>query len=179
MVPGQKEALNNWLYCAQMSNKNKDYDEAIVSYKKLMVYNPENMDLQLQLAGVYENKKQYDTVVTMMNALIAKDAQNAAAYSKLGEIYGKIYNQIDKSLGFLLKAYSISPSDASTLENIGIAYGIKKDYRKSIEFFMKSLEVRPENAQVYMNMGGTYINMGDKAKAQKCFEKAAEINSVK
>jgi protein O-mannosyl-transferase len=177
--PGQKDALNNWLYCAQMSNKNKDYDEAITSYNKLITYNPNNKDLQFQLAGVYENKKQYDTVVAMMNALIAKDSQNAAAYSKLGEVYGKVFNQIDKSLEFLLKAYSISPSDASNLENIGIAYGIKGNFEKSLEFFAKALEVKPDNAQIYMNMSGTYMSLGNKAKAQECLEKAAKLNSSK
>lgn len=177
--PGQKEALNNWLYCAQMSNKKKDYDEAIISYKKLITYNSQNNDLQIQLAGVYENKKQYDTVINMMNALLAMDTNNAAAYSKLGQLYGKVFNQIDKSLEFLLKAYSISSIDASNLENIGIAYGIKGNYEKSIEFFTKALEAKPDNAQIYMNMSRTYMNIGNKAKAQECLEKAAKLNTAK
>ncbi len=175
IIPGQKEALNNWLYCAQMSSKNSDYKEAITSYSKLITYSPKNLDLQLQLAGVYEKMKAYDTVIVIMEGLIKTDSTYAAAYAKLGEIYGKIFNKIDISLEYLLKAYTVSPTDASNLENIGIAYGMKGENQKSIDFFTKALAVNPDNEKVYLNMSGTYKNMGNISKAEECVKKAIEI----
>ena len=173
--PGQKEALNNWLYCAQMSAKNKDYSEALISYRKLISYQPANNDLYVQLAGVYENENQIDSVLNIMNRLLVKDSMYAPALSKKGEVYGKYLNNIDKSIEYLVKAYAVSPNDASLLENIGVAYGIKKDYEKSIEFFNKAIAVKPDNPQTYANLAGSYLNMGNKKKAAECQAKVAEL----
>jgi len=175
ITPGQKEALNNWLYCAQMSAKNNDYDEAIISYTKLIEHQPAKQDLVMSLAGVYESKNRIDTVINIMNRLLVKDPKNAAALSKLGEMYGKYLKDINKSMEYLLKAFAITPSDVSLLENIGVAYGIQKDYDKSIEFFKKALAVNPEKASLYLNMAGSLAGKGDMKKAAECKAKAAEL----
>jgi len=175
LSPGHKEALNNWLYCAQVSNKNKDYTEALESYKKLIIYQPTNNDLYVGLAAVYENRMQLDSVIYIMNLLLEKNPKYAPAYSKIGEVYGKYYNNLNKSIEFMMKAYAISPNDASLLENLGVAYGLKKDFLKSIEFFKKSIEIKPENPQTYLNLAGSYQNIGDKEKANQCYQKALQL----
>jgi tetratricopeptide (TPR) repeat protein len=176
--PGQKEALNNWLYCAQVSAKNKDYNEALISYRKLITYQPDNKDLYFGLAGVYESEFQIDSVLNIMNRLLVKQPASAPALSKIGEMYGKYLGNIDKSIEYLMKAYAISPTDASLLENIGVAYGLKKDFEKSIEFFNKALVAKPDNPQVYMNLAGSYLNLGDKQKAEQCKAKAMELQKA-
>ena len=173
--PGHKEALNNWLYCAQVSAKNKYYSEAEVSYRKLIQYEPDNVDLYLGLSGVYENVARIDSVVALMNRVLVKQPNSAAALSKLGEMYGKYYNNLDISIEYLMKAYAISPTDASLLENLGVAYGLKKDFPKSIDFFNKAITAKPDNPQLYMNLAGSYANLGDKQKAAECKAKAIEL----
>ncbi|HNW98133.1 MAG TPA: tetratricopeptide repeat protein [Bacteroidales bacterium] len=173
--PTQKEALNNWLYCAQQSAKNKDYAEAVESYKGLLQYKKLDDDLYIQIATVYEDAGKTDSAIATLDTLILRNPQYAPAYSKMGEIYGKVLNNIDKSLEYLLKAYSIKADDASLLENLGIAYGIKKDYAQSILYFEKALVVSPDNYRIYSNMSGTYHNMGNDAKAKECLQKAAEL----
>lgn len=113
-----------------------------------------------------------------MRGLLKENPQSAPALSKIGEIYGKYLNNIDSSIVYLTKAYEISPTDASLLENIGVAYGIKKNFAKSIEFFKKAIEVKPDNPQTYMNLAGSYLNIGDKINAAKCQQKANELNAA-
>jgi Flp pilus assembly protein TadD len=74
-----------------------------------------------------------------------------------------------------MKAYAISPTDASLLENLGVAYGLKKDFPKSIDFFNKAITAKPDNPQLYMNLAGSYANLGDKQKAAECKAKAIEL----
>lgn len=175
--PSQNEALNNWLYCAQMSVKNKDYNEAAISYEELIRYKSDNTDLYIQLANVYENQGKTDSAIAVLDTVLKKNPQYAPALSKMGEIYGKILNDIDTSLEYLLKAYAISPTDASLLENLGIAYGIKKNFEKSIAFFEKAIEADPDKVSIYTNLSGTYNIMGNTEKANECLIKAAEIQS--
>ena len=61
------------------------------------------------------------------------------------------------------------------MENLGVAYGIKKDYVKSIEFFNKVLAIKPDNAETYMNLAGSYFNLGNKQKAAECKTKATQL----
>lgn len=173
--PGNTTATTNWLYCAQKSTKNKDYKEAAESYRKLITYQPGNNDLYVQLAGVYEETGQLDSALALMDRRLAKDPKNAAVMSKLGEIYGKYLNNLDKSLEYLLAAYAITPNDASLLENLGVAYGIKGNFIKSIEYFKKAIAVKPDNAQTYTNLAGSYRNIGDKKNEAECLAKAEEL----
>ena len=177
--PGQKDALNNWLYCAQICAKNKNYDEAIASYRKLITYQPASRDLYIGLSGVFESKLQIDSVLNIMNRLLSADPNYAPALSKLGEMYGKYLNNLDKSIEYMMKAYAITPNDASILENLGVAYGIKKDFKKSIEYFNKSLQIKPDNPQTYLNLSGSYFNSGNKQKAAECQAKANELMKEK
>jgi len=173
--PGQKEALNNWLYCAQVCTKNKDYDEAIISYRKLISYQPGNKDLYFALSGVFESKMQIDSAIGLMNQLISENPNYAKALSKLGEMYGKYLNNIDKSIEYMLKAYSISPDDATLLENLGVAFGFKKDFKRSIEFFKKAIVIKPDEPQIYVNLANSYLNLGNKQKADEYRAKAKEL----
>ena len=66
-------------------------------------------------------------------------------------------------------------TNASLLENIGVAYGLKKDFPRSIEFFNKAITAKPDNPQLYMNLAGSYANLGDKQKAEQCKAKAIEL----
>jgi protein O-mannosyl-transferase len=175
----QSEALNNWLYCAQQSSKNKDYMEAEISYKELIKYQKANDDLYVQLATVYETDKKTDSAIAMLDTVLKKNPKYAPALSKMGEIYGKVLNNIDKSLEYMLKAYAISPTDASLLENLGIAYGIKKDFEQSIAFFEKAIAADPDNPAIYTNMYSTYSIMGNKDKAAECLKKATELQNKK
>lgn len=173
--PSQEEALTSWLYCAQKSAIDSDYTEAVASYKGLIEHQKNKEDLYVRLAAVYESAKKIDSAIAVLDTLLKKNPKSAAALSKKGEIYGKVLNNIDKSLEYLLKSYAISPTDASLLENLGIAYGIKKNYEKSIEFFEKALKEDPDDPAIYTNMSSTYNIMGNKTKAAECLLKAAEI----
>lgn len=174
--PGQstmEEALANWLYCAQMSAKDSDYVEAAASYRALMKYQKNKEELYTQLAGVYESAGKIDSALATLDTVLKKNPDNEDALNKKGEIYGKYLNNIDKSLEFLLKAYAVSPTDASLLENLGIAYGIKKNYENSIAYFEKAIKADSDNPSIYNNMSKTYFYMGNTAKATECIQKAA------
>jgi len=178
-TPYQKDAINNLLYCAQKTFINKDYDESIFLYRKLIFFQPKNNDLYIPLALVYERKNQIDSVLKITNSLLIKDPSNVAALSNMGEVYGKYLKNYDKSLDYLLKAYSISPNDASLLENLGVVYGMKNNFQKSVEYFNKAITIKPDNPQIYMNMAGSYLNMGNTQKANECKVRAVELLKVK
>lgn len=163
--PTHKDALNNLLYVAQKSNDNGFLNESMIAYKTLINYQPDSLLLYTQLADVFEKENKVDSAIYWCNMALKKNARFGTGYTKLGEIYGKMLNDINTSISFLLKAYEINPKDVSTLENLGVAYGIKSDFQKSIQFFEAAIKITPDNPQLYTNLAGTYMNMGNKTKA--------------
>ena len=172
-----KDALNNMLYVAQTTAKNKDYPVAIKSYKTLIRLVPKNFDYQYDLASIYLDLNKVDTSIIILNNILAADSNFYKAYSKLGEIYGKYLKDIDVSYYYLLLAYEINPNDVSTLENLGIVHGMKGNYQKSLEHFDMALKFEPNNFRIYVNIGSTYQNMGKLNKAKEYFAKAEELKS--
>ncbi len=183
MSPGYKDAMTNLLATAENASKTGHYNESINTYKILIKNKPQYFDYHCRLAEVYTKVNRVDTSITILNNVIISKSDFIPAYNKLAEIYGRILNNIpgslDKSLEILLKAYSIDPKDASTLENLGIVYGVKKDYENSVKFFSKALEIKPDNAGVYNNLASTYKTMGQMAKAEECLNKAKELQVKK
>ncbi|NVO02316.1 MAG: DUF1736 domain-containing protein [Bacteroidetes bacterium] len=176
IAPLHKDALNNFLYAAQNATKQGYHTIAIKCYKSLIGFQPNNWDYYYQLAGVYEKQNKIDSIFSTLNYVIEKNPKYAPAYSKLGEIYGKHLNDLDKSISYLKTANELDPSDPSACENLGIAYGIKKDWGKSLFYFEKAYDLKPDSPQLLINIAGTYSNMGNKAKANELTLKAQELS---
>ena len=176
---GMKDALNNLLYLAQVNSKNKDYEESAICYRKLIVFQPSNLEFYVDLAGTFEERDQIDSATNILNIVLKIDSNRFSALSKMGLIYGKYLNDLNKSLEYLLRAYSLKDDDGALLQNIGVAYGLKKNYELSIKFLKKALIVEPDNSNLYDNLAQTYSLSGDNRNAEKCRTKATELSNQK
>lgn len=176
IAPQNKDALNNLAHLAQLLNSRGFYDASISTFYKLNAYEPLNNDNKYMLARAYESKNKPDSALIVLFEILSTDSLFFNAHSKLGEIYGKVYNDIDKSLLHLHKAYEITPDDPSNLENLGIAYGIKRDFTRSLFFFEAALTENPEKPELYLNIAQTYAMMGRNDKAEEFKVKAQNVN---
>jgi tetratricopeptide (TPR) repeat protein len=159
-------ALNNLLYLAQVTNKEKQFSEAIIDYKLLLHYKPDVPENYYGLGVAYRGMNQFDSAIILLNKALQLKPAYVDAMSKLGEIYGQNLNRIDAAEDCFLRAIAVNPKDESSLENLGIVYGIKKDFNKSLSFFQKALQIKPEKYELYLNISQTYRMMGDNKTAQ-------------
>ena len=177
--PTHPDALNNLLFVAQQTDKKDQIKLSIESFRLLNKYKPDNPDYLYQYASVLAKSGKTDTALVILNKLITDNAKNFNAYNKLGEIYGRYIHDMNRSLSYLFKAYSIKSDDASILENLGVAHGIIGKYPESVEYFKKALKAKPDNAQVLRNLAGTYRNMGNTELANKALTDAKEMDKKK
>jgi len=179
IAPQNKDALNNIAHLAQLLNSKGFYEESIKTFYKLNKYEPLSRNNRYQLARAYESKNQIDSAMSILLGIVKEDPKHYDSHSKLGELYGKIFNNLDKSLEHLLIANQIKPDDASNLENLGIAYGMKKDFTQSLHFFEEAMKLKPDKPELYLNISQTYAIMGNKQKAEEFRIKAQEVASKK
>jgi protein O-mannosyl-transferase len=169
------DALNNLLFVAQATDKKNLVRESVESFRTLLRYKPGDPDYLYQFASALAKSGRVDTAIVILNNLITIKPDYYNAYNKFGEIYGRYLNDMNRSLIYLNKALSLKSNDASVLENLGVAYGIIKQFDKSEYYFKKALEVKPDNPQVYQNLAGTYKNMGRIDLAEIAMAKAQEL----
>ena len=70
-----------------------------------------------------------------------------------------------------MKAYEISPTNASVLENLGTLYAVSGDSPKALYFFKESYKSDPSNKQIYRNISNVYRSMGEIQKAEEWIAK--------
>ena len=172
--PKNKFALNNLQNVGIITGRDKLFDVSLKSYRMLLTYKPNDAEVFYGIGLAYRGLKSYDSAIIALNKAVELKQDYAEAYGKLGEIYGQNLNRIDMAERYFLKAISIKADDESSLENLGIVYGILRDYKKSIYYFQKALELKPDKYEIYLNIAETYRIMGDTKTAADYLSKAQQ-----
>jgi len=173
--PKQGEALKKYSFTGvQLGLKNK-FNEAEGVFRNLLRLEPDNDEHIIHLADQLSRQNRADTALLMMNNLIAKRPDYGDAYSKLGEIYGRAFNDLKRSETALLKAYELDAKNPSTLENLGIVYGFTNRYALSVDFFKKALAIDTVNTRMMQNLSNTYRLMGNNKAADSLIQKATAL----
>jgi len=170
--PKNKFALNNLQNVGIITGRDKVFDVSLKSYQMLLRYKPQDAEVYFGIGVAFRGLKNYDSAIIALNKAVELKQDYVEAYGKLGEIYGQNLNRVDMAERYFLKAISIKPDDESALENLGIVYGIMRDYKKSIFYFQKALELKPDKYEIYLNIAETYRIMGDTKSAAEYLSKA-------
>jgi len=174
--PGYEYAFKNLSILGEKARKENKPGIAQKSFEKLIKFKPQNADYYYQLALVYEKKEDFDNAVKYLESAVNKDSAHYLALRKRGEIEGKIFGNIGNSINYLKLALNIAPNDLTTLENLGVAYGIAGELEKSLHYFYRALEQSPDNAQLLRNISLSYRRMGMTEKALEYSERSKALN---
>ncbi|MPM38912.1 hypothetical protein SDC9_85543 [bioreactor metagenome] len=145
--------------------QNSNFTVAIEAFRFLIPYEPDSARNWLQLAVVYDQLGMVDESFKCIDSALDADSLYAPAWNKGGELFGRVRNDLATSEKYLLKSYSIDPGNSSTLENLGVLYGIMKKFDKSVFFLLKAHTANPQNKQILTNLGASYDGLGKKDSA--------------
>jgi Flp pilus assembly protein TadD len=104
------------------------------------------------------------------------DSGNWKAQQAIGMLYDDL-GRIDEAIRAYQAALRVRPVEASVLNNLGVAYYLKKDYPQAIETLEKALRsARPEDRKrVYNNLGRSFARSGDYARAVDSFRRGTDL----
>lgn len=83
----------------------KDYEKALMFYKKVYSQDTNDIAIQYQIANTYELMNKSKEAVKEYNKIIKRDSSYTQAYIQLGAIYFEKYRDFGKAKRFLTKAY--------------------------------------------------------------------------
>ena len=121
-------------YKARIYAEMKDYDKAILEFKKTLEVKPDFDFALSSLAVVYELKGDDDSAVGIYKKLLDKNPENAELRARLAQIYIHKHSYKDALEQFesLLKS---NPDNAEAMTSMGLIYLDEKDYDKALEQF--------------------------------------------
>ncbi|MBK8485363.1 MAG: tetratricopeptide repeat protein [Saprospiraceae bacterium] len=129
---------------------NKNYDEAILQYNKVLKSLPEDEDAFKNLQYALREKGRQIAMLTG-NVPLAKD--------------------------YLKQSLGMNPDDLEATMLMGIAEGSTGNTEEAIKYFQKVLVKEPKNAQAYFNLGITYKNANQITKSDSFFNQAFMLDS--
>jgi len=158
---------------------NKQIDSTWYYYKKILLMNPNYQNVFNNLKIVLN-----DSIPPQKRLHILYDVNSVSPNKfwvlyQIGNIYGRELNNLDSSITYLLKAEKLSPNAVQVQKDLGVAYGMKKDYTNSLLHSKKAAQLKPNDEQIWINMGITYQMLGDTTQMRACFNKANTIKQSK
>ena len=167
--------LNNIYLIAQASQIDKQFDIAHRAINYLIERQENNLDYFLLKASLFVDENKIDTAILQYNKIIEQFPEHHLAYSKLGEIYGKILADYTQAKKYLELAYARNNQHLNTVENLGIVYGIMGKIDLSIKYLLEAEKIEPNNPRVLGNISTTYKMQGNTEKSLEYQKKAEEI----
>ena len=157
----------------------KNYDEALVHYKKAIKLNPDNKwtSIVCQAQGsIYQQiKGNYEAAVTSFEMAILLDKENYDAYQSLGDIYQDM-GDVETAIEYYCQALKIKENPRS-YRALGIAFWENDDIDEAIIAFEKCISLDDTNYEAYDNLGTALLDgSGDVEGAMKCFKSALSLN---
>jgi len=160
-------------------NKTKDratLQKAIAEISESARINPKFHHAHYNLAVAHEKAEDYDAAIVSYNNVLLVQPQHIKTNLNLGLLYGRIKNDLDKSIFYFSKLRNSSYRRVDLYDNLGIAYGMKGDLQRAKAILLEGIHYNPNAGKLYFNLGITCDNMGDRELAQQYYATAFKLN---
>lgn len=134
---------------AHVHEGQKDYEQAIQVYRRLLSSNGEDMEAMLALAVAYVKAGQYDRAKGVLISVTQKRPEDGAAFRHLGYCLVRL-SDIDQAVQMYQKAIDLNKDDWEAHRGLGVAYMMKArrtaDARlqaEALKHWRRSLSIAP------------------------------------
>lgn len=160
---GVSIALSSILFKSYYHKKN--WDMTIKHLQVLLEEKPNNLLYQIQLAKLWEKKKEYSKAILAMKDIISKTPHvSAKIYIFYASLFEKQKNN-QQALNILLKASKIFTKDTEILFYTGIIYDQLGETNKSIKWLKKVLSIDKNNVKTLNYLAYIYAHNNQNLKS--------------
>lgn len=134
---------------------------------------PDNVDLNHQIAVVLRNLGQYDLSLKYFQRTLTLDPKLSDARNNLGTLY-LLMEKWDPAIDCFQKAVAdlLYKTPQYAYNNMGYAYYKKGDYARAIESYQQALRSSRSYTVAYANLGQAYDAKGDLDEAVAAYKQA-------
>jgi tetratricopeptide (TPR) repeat protein len=153
--------------------KNAKYDEAKTHLEAALAEKPDQAEANYYMGVTTEMLGDKKGAEPFYKKALAADAGLVEAATNLAALYLDEPPRPDEAIAVLTKALAKTPDDVNLNQNLGFAYGIKKDYANAGKAYEAAL-AKGENAQTRFSYGALLFEANDLPKAAEQLKKALD-----
>jgi tetratricopeptide (TPR) repeat protein len=153
-----------------------DREHAIEAAETAANYQPDNSDLQLELAGVYLEAAQFDKALAPITKAARLKPDNAEVQKLLGKTYFAL-GDYEKSAAALAVAIDLDPNDFNTTFTLAITYLQQRQFPSARKVFDRMIAQFGEHPEMRVAIGRAFREAGRLPEAIEEFKKAIALNS--
>ncbi len=145
----------------------QDYKKAIEQYLKVLSFDRYDRNAYSNLFKVLtmvDDAKETGYKLHLLLDLNKINPEVPEVNSLLGKLYGQYMGNLDSAAFFLLKATNLAPDNPASFKDLGIVYGLQKDYPRALQAFQRALNLEPNDPQTKQNIEITYGLIEQNAK---------------
>lgn len=134
---------------------------------------------ETKIKGVFDKPELAGNNIEILHQLEEYKPNDFYVNYYLGRIYGRYKNNLEISVKYLERAANINPNDLAVYKDLGVAYGISRNYEKSAEALYKAIELNVQDPVLKLNLAMTLINLGKKDEAMVVMNTAYNMDYTK
>ena len=174
-VSSKAEAEVNKIYAEGAKHlKNKEYDQAIVSFTRVIKLVPHYPASYYSRANAYLNKGEHNKAIRDYSKVIEIDPNFAEAYRNRAASY-RTQGRFDNAIDDYSSALAVK-EDKNLYYNRAVIYYDKGQSKEAIEDYTNAIRLDPKFLFAYNNRGITYASTGQYDNAIKDFSKVIELD---
>lgn len=149
---------------------------AIENLLKAEQHNLASLDVKLLLAEAYQQSKQYDKAVTIIQKLKDKEPGNPYLLNLYGTAVGLAGDHAEARKSYI-KAFQIDKNNLTSLIHLSRMNVMEGNSEKAIAELRKRLDEIPDNYILMLELGNIYKLRGDAENTLFWYKKAYSVNS--
>ena len=163
------------LFGAVLSDK-KNFDQAIVNYKKSLEINPNYAEGHNNLGITFYKLGKFIESINSYHCAIKIKPDFAKPYNNLGLAYKEL-EKFNESVDSYHQAIKINPDYAEAHNNLGVTFKKIGELTKSIDSYKRAIKINPSYAEAYNNIGNAYNASQKIDDAILNYKKAINLNT--
>ncbi|MGI5827893.1 MAG: tetratricopeptide repeat protein [Patescibacteria group bacterium] len=154
--------------------RNKDWKDDVVLWKKTVLQSPLNSMVHYKLGSAYRDQERFDEAVRSYQTALYLTPDLAPAYTNLGVIAER-KGDLPQARYYYKKALEFEPKSIEAHNNLGVVYMKESYLEAAIEYFQKALEIDPNYLRAQVNLSEAYNALGTKYAQKGEFVKATQL----
>ena len=176
----EPEGAHNLNAIARLQQANRQFDEAIASYKKAVYLAPRwkfpynNLGAAWEEYANYNNKKNYnDSAIYYYQQAMKVDPEYAVAFINLGKTYANL-GKGGLAKSSYLKSIFLNPERIEAYQNMGDIYRKEQKWDSASYYLRQGIALQKENVNLITNLGNVFFDQSnyDKERKTSLLEKA-------
>ena len=163
--PNNAYALAN--YASMVRFQMSDPASAIKLFRRAIELDPQNIDLEMQLARTMPSVGLADEGIRMMEGIVAEHPDSAAGYRDLAQLYSNSEFRHDKGIRVLRRAFELDPNHPPNSYRNAIMHWRLGDYDNTALWMNNIARLVPNSEEARVYRGWAFI-------AQRNFDSARE-----